>query len=205
VKLFLSSVALIVLVSLAVVVNRLSIPDHNTAATHFDTLIVLGTPSNRDGSASADQRARVSEAVREFKSGVAPAIIMTGGAAHNKFVEAHAMAIFAIKQGVPASAVIEEGEARNTIQNIFYSSQIMHAHSWHSAEVVSSAAHIKRAAMILQTFKKSQPTLAIDWRTHPAPWPPEKNKIHRLFLNIYESSRCLELRIFGFPHSRFLP
>ncbi len=193
------------LLAAAVTLNRLAIPDHNTAATHFDTIIVLGYPANPDGTPSADERARVLEGVREYKAGVAPAIIMTGGAAHNRFVEAHVMAQFAISQGVPASAIVEEGQAENTIQNIFYSAQILRDHHWHSAEVVSSSAHIGRAALILQAFDRSHPALAIDWRTHPAPWPAEFGVIHRTTFTWLEATRCLQIRIFGFPRSRFLP
>ena len=190
---------------LAVVVNRATIPTHNTAATHFDTIIVLGYPANLDGTPSPDERERVLEAVREYKAGVASSIIMTGGAAHNRFVEAHVMATFAVSQGVPAAAITEERQAENTIQNIFYSSEIMRSHQWHSAEVISSSAHLGRAAMILQAFSKSHPSLAFDWRTHPAPWPAEYSLFRRAFTDSLESSRCLQIRIFGFPKSRFLP
>ena len=37
----------------------ITIPTHNTAATHFDTLIVLGYPANSDGTPSPEQRERV--------------------------------------------------------------------------------------------------------------------------------------------------
>jgi len=196
---------LLLLCPLAVALNRLAIPDHNTAATHFDTLIVLGYPANTDGTPSPEQRERVLEAVREYKAGVAADIIMTGGRAHNQFVEAHVMAALARREGVPASAILEEPQAQNTIQNIYYSSQIMQAHNWHSAEVVSSPAHLGRAAMILQAFAKSQPRLAIDWRTHASRWPAEYSLVHRLSLDALEATRCLEIRIFGFPKSAFLP
>jgi len=189
----------------AVTINRLAIPDHNTTATHFDTLLVLGYPANPDGTPSPEQRERVLEAVREYKSDVAPNIIMTGGPAHNQFIEAHVMAALAEGEGVPASAIVEEPQAQNTIQNIYYSSQIMHARNWRSAEVVSSPAHLGRAAMILQVTAKAHPGLAIDWRTHPSLWPTEYSSLHRFFLDSLEATRCLEIRIFGFPKSRFLP
>jgi uncharacterized SAM-binding protein YcdF (DUF218 family) len=205
VKLLRILLILVVLTALDVVVNRQAIPDHNTAATHFDTLIVLGYPANPDGTPSPEERERVLEAVREYKSGVAPKLIMTGGAAHNQLVEAHVMASFAARQGVPASAILEEPQALNTIQNIYYSSEIMKAHNWHSAEVISSPAHLGRAAMILQAFAKSQPTLAFDWRTHAAAWPAEYGTFHRALLDSLEASRCLQIRIFDFPRSRFLP
>ena len=44
----------------------------------------------------------------------------------------------------------------------------MHAHGWSSAEVVSSPSHLGRSALILATFNRRQPALALTWRTHPA-------------------------------------
>lgn len=196
---------LLLICSLSVALNRLAIPDHNTAATHFDTLIVLGYPANPDGTPSPEQRERVLEAVREYKSGIAPNIIMTGGPAHNQFVEAHVMATLAATEGVPASAIVEEPQAQNTIQNIYYSSQIMQAHNWHSAEVVSSPAHLGRAAMILRAMAHAHPDLAIAWRTHPSLWPTEYSVLHRLSLDAFEATRCLQIRIFGLPKSPILP
>ncbi len=188
-----------------VAVNHIAISSQNTSATHFDTLIVLGYPANPDGTPSPEQRERVLEGVREYKSGIAPNLIMTGGPAHNQFVEAQVMAALAEREGVPRSAIVEEPQAQNTIQNIYYSSRIMHAHSWNTAEVISSPAHIGRAAMILQAFARSEPALAIQWRTRASRWPAEHSLPHRLFLNALEATRCLQIRIFGFPKSVFLP
>src|SRR5277367_4063074 len=98
-----------------------SIPAANTNLTHFDTIIALGYPANSDGTPSPEQRERILEGIREFKAGIAPHLIFTGGPAHNQFVEAHVMAMLALAQGVPPDAIIEEGRAQNTIQNIFYS------------------------------------------------------------------------------------
>lgn len=82
----------------------LSVPTTNTTLTHFDTLIVLGYPCNSDGTPSPEQRERVLESVREYKSGIAPHIIMSGGAAHNQYVEAASMKRLAISQGVPPTS-----------------------------------------------------------------------------------------------------
>jgi len=185
--------------------NYFTLPTHNSSATRFDTIIVLGTPTRHDGSPSPEQRERVLEGVREYKAGVAPRIIMTGGPAHNNFVEAQTMAQFAAAQGVPASAIYEEPQAQNTIQNIFYSAQIMHQHNWSSAEVVSSPYHLGRTDLILNTFNSTQPALSIDWQTHAARWPAEYSLGHELTLYSVEAWRCLQLRITGFPPSRFLP
>ncbi len=189
----------------AVVINLFVIPGTNTAATHFDTIIVLGYPANLDGTASPEQRARVLEGVREYKAGAASHLIVTGSAAHNQFVEADVMAALARAQGVPADDIVEEPQALNTIQNIYYSAEIMHAHGWSSAEVVSTPEHLPRAAMILAEFDRTNPGLAIQWKTHAAKWPAEYGIAKRAFLDAFEATRCLEIRIFGLPRSKFLP
>ncbi len=198
-------VILVLAAAVAVAINRATIPSGNTTATHFDTLIVLGNPTTENGNPSAGQRERVLEAVREYKAGVAPAIIMTGGAAHTRFVEAEGMAALAERQGVPASAIVKEPRALNTIQNLYYSEEIMRQHGWTSAEIISSRDHLGRAALIVQALAHSQPADTIQWRTHASPWPREYSLVRRALNTSVEAARCLELRIFGFPHSTFLP
>src|SRR5258708_18855901 len=197
-KLLIFVVALIVLVIGGAALLYRSIPTSNTSLKHFDTIIVLGTPANPDGSPSPEQRERTLEGIREFKAGVAPHLIFTGAAAHNQFVEAHTMATLALAQGVPPDAILEEGQAQNTIQNIFYSQRLMAAHGWTSAEVVSSPNHLPRTALILKHF-------SMQWSAHPAPWPPEYTFWQRAAHYGAETEYCLSLEIFGFPTTRFLP
>jgi uncharacterized SAM-binding protein YcdF (DUF218 family) len=179
------------------VIDR-TLPLSNTSATHFDTIIVLGYPAYQDGTPRPEMRERVLEGVREYRAGVAPRIIVTGGSAHNQYVEAHVMAKLAEAQGVPADAVVEEGQAHDTIQNAYYSVQIMEAHGWHSAEVVSSPSHLRRASLIFAHFP-------ITWRMHAAPWPPEYGFFNRAFHEWYEAVDTGRLRLTSFPESRFLP
>ena len=184
------------IVGIAVVYR--AIPSSDTNLRHFDTIIVLGTPANSDGTPSPEQRERTLEGVREFKAGVAPNLILTGGPAHNQYIEAHVMATLAIAQGVPPSAVIEEDHAQNTIQNIFYSQRIVTRHGWTSAEVVSSPSHLPRTALILEHFP-------LQWRTHPAPWPPQYTFWWRAAHYSVEAQSCLKVRLLGFPRTPFLP
>lgn len=197
-KLLTFLLALVVLMIGGAALVYLSIPSTNTHLTHFDAIIVLGTPARLDGTPSPEQRERTLEGVREFKAGVAPHLIFTGGPAHNQFVEAHTMATLALAQGVPPDAILEEGQAQNTVQNIFYSQRIMAAHGWTSAEIVSSPSHLPRTALILKEF-------SMQWSTHPAPWPPEYDLWQRAAHFGVETEYCLKLRLFGFPTTRFLP
>ena len=190
--------ALVVLVVGGVALVYETIPTHNNNLTHFDTIIVLGTPAKLDGTPSPEQRERTLEGVRQFKAGIAPHLIFTGAAAHNGFVEARVMSALAVAQGVPPSAIIEEPMAQNTVQNIFYSQRIMSIQGWKSAEVVSSPSHLPRAALILEHF-------SFQWSTHPAPWPPEFTLWQRAAHYTVEAEYCVKLRLLGFPTTPFLP
>jgi uncharacterized SAM-binding protein YcdF (DUF218 family) len=162
VRAFLGGILLaVILVGWAVMARRLA-PAANTSRDHFDAILVLGYPADSDGNPTPEEMARVSEAVREYERGVAPRLLFTGGPAHNRFVEADVMAAAAAAQGIPPSAIFVETKADDTIQNACFSERIMRSHGWHSAEIISSAYHLPRAAMI---FGRT----SLDWRMHAAP------------------------------------
>ena len=157
-------VAAVVVIALIVwaAIERHVAPTSNTSLARFDAIIVLGVPADDDGNPTPSELARVTEAVREYDRGVAPRLILTGGAAHNRFVEARVMARAAEAQGIPESAILLEGESNDTIHNACYSARIMKAHGWRSAEVIAAAAHLPRAGMIFSR-------LPLEWSTHAAP------------------------------------
>jgi uncharacterized SAM-binding protein YcdF (DUF218 family) len=148
------------LVAWAVLARALA-PRGNTAQDHFDLLIVLGSPSDADGNPTPTALERVTEAVHEYERGVAPRMIFTGGAAHNRFVEAQVMARTAEAQGIPETVVYVEPEARDTIENACDSVRMMRNHGWRSAEVISSPSHLPRVGMIFSR-------LPLEWRVHAA-------------------------------------
>lgn len=151
----------VTLIAWAATARRLALAS-NTSLNRFDTIIVLGDSADADGNPTPAQLARVTEAVHEYERGVAPRLIMTGGAVVNQFVEARVMARTAEAQGVPASAILVEPEATDTIQNACYSVRIMKSHGWRSAEVVSGPSHLARTGLIMSR-------LPVEWRVHAAP------------------------------------
>jgi len=160
------AVLLAALIAWAALARRIA-PQSNTGRSQFDAIIVLGTPADSDGNPSPTMLERVTEGVREYRRGVASHLIVTGAAAHNKFVEAEAMARVAEAQGVPPAAILKEPNALDTIQNACYSARILKTHGWHSAEVVSSPAHLPRAAMIFAHLASSNPDRdSLEWRMH---------------------------------------
>jgi len=148
--------------------------------------VVLGSSSDGDGNPTPLQLSRVNEAVREYERGAAPRLIVTGGATHAGFVEAEAMARTARAEGIPESAIFKESQAMDTIQNACYSARIMKSHGWRSAEVVSSASHLPRAALIFGR-------VPIEWRVHAAPalTPGSKLDIFSTSLEMLKTVRYL--------------
>lgn len=175
-----------------------TVPFGNTQEQRFDVIIVLGFPANPDGTPSPIEKARVMEGVREYQRGVAPMLLMTGGAAHNQHTEAEVMADFAHSQGVPSEAIVRENQALNTIQNAYYSVEIMKTRGWKSAEVVSSPSHIRRASLIFTRFP-------IRYRVHGAPHPPEVGLLFDTAAYIREIQSTDRIRLLGFTPDRFIP
>lgn len=169
-----------------------SIPLRNTTQQKFDVILVLGTPCNKDGTPSPEQRGRVLEGVSEWRRGVAPVLVMSGGAAHTNRVEADCMAQIAMAQGVPKQAILLERQAHNTVENIHFTRLIMKAHGWTSAEVVTSPSHVPRAAFLLSHFP-------LQWKMRACPWPPEFSVFDKFAHNWREALFTAWLHHHGMP------
>ena len=165
-------------------------PESNTHLARFDAIIVLGYKADSDGNPTPRQLARVTEGVREYMRGVAPRMILTGGPASNRFVEAQVMARVAASEGIPESAIFVEPHAEDTIQNVCYAARIMKAHGWRSAEVVSSAYQLPRAAMILGAAP-------IQWRTHAAPPLAPESGLTSAWLSTVETLKAVRYLVYA--------
>lgn len=176
--------ALCLILTVWAIIARRFAPASNTSLTRFDAIIVLGSPADDDGNPTPMELSRVTEAVHEYERGVAPRLILTGGAAHNRFVEARVMARAAEAQGIPASAIYIEPRAMDTIQNACYSARIMQNHGWHSAEVLSSAFHLPRAGLIFER-------LPLEWRTHAAPTIQSRSLAYQAAVSTVETIKTV--------------
>jgi len=173
-------------------------PRGNTDQTRFDAIIVLGDPADADGNPTPVELARVTEAVHEYERGVAAHIIFTGAAVKNQFVEAQVMARTAEAQGIPAPAVVVEPEARDTIQNACYAVRLMKARGWESAEVVSSAWHLRRAGLIFSH-------MPIAWRAHAAPPLEPGTQWHGDAQALLETLKTVRYLVWARPMERCEP
>lgn len=156
---------ILVLLAVAIAVTYRGVSTGNLPANApVDALLVLGSPAEANGTPGQEQRWRVEEGVREYQAGRAPVMVMSGGPVVNAFAEGHSMALYAERLGVPPEAILEETRARNTLENIRNTRAILLQHGWHRVEVISSAEHLPRAAVLLEATD-------LQWRTHAAPTP----------------------------------
>jgi uncharacterized SAM-binding protein YcdF (DUF218 family) len=167
----------------------LTVPRSNGAGERVDVLLVLGSPTWIDGTLTANQRWRVDEAVREFRAGRAPRILFAGGRTTLQYVEADTMARYALRQGIPESAVLEERGSRTTLENIEDSQEILDANGWRSVEVISSPEHLPRTALLLRSTH-------LLWRVHPAP-TPGRSHLQQVAAYIDEALGTTAFRLFG--------
>jgi uncharacterized SAM-binding protein YcdF (DUF218 family) len=94
-------------------------PSAPVPASGPKTIVVLGYPTARDGTASVVQRYRVRVALRDYRDG--DTMIFCGGVTRAGVKsEAAAMADYAVLKGLPQAAVVLEDRSQSTSQNIEY-------------------------------------------------------------------------------------
>lgn len=110
-----------------------------------DAIIVLGA-AQYDGLPSPVLRARLDHAIALFRDGIAPVLVLTGGKrATDRVTEAAAARDYAIRAGVPATAILVEEEGSNTRTSLVNARDLLLGHGLRSAVLVSDRTHILRS------------------------------------------------------------
>lgn len=107
---------------------------------------------------------RLWQAARLYRHGAAPKIIVSGGNfAHEGMSdksEAKFMRLFLMELGVPAEAIVEEGSARNTIENI---ANVREMVKGGSVALVTSGYHMPRALRIARRSGLNAAAFPVEW------------------------------------------
>jgi uncharacterized SAM-binding protein YcdF (DUF218 family) len=147
----------------------------------YDAIVVLGGgigaahPPEMPQPHLNDGADRIWEAARLWKRGIAPRIIVSGGsflAQHGgpPTTEADAMRIFLMDLGVPSDAIIDEGQALNTIENIRNVRAIV---GQGRVALVTSAYHMPRALQLAARAGLDAGAFPTDFQAAPEarlPW-----------------------------------
>lgn len=152
---FLILVAALAIFAVVEIANRLAASD-TVSLTLADNCAVLvpGYPANDDGTLSPVQRIRVETGISVYRTRHCKKIVFSGGAVANPYIEAKAMASFAITLGIPDRDIIIEGHSRNTWENIGCS--LPYLKNYSSILITSDILHAKRAKRYLC---RQQPSL----------------------------------------------
>jgi uncharacterized SAM-binding protein YcdF (DUF218 family) len=113
-----------------------------------DAIVVLGA-AQYDGRPSPVLEARLAHAVALWKEGIAPWFVVTGGKLPgDRTTEAAVAHEYAIANGVPASAILGEDEAHNTLASLGAVAGQMRERGLRTAVIVSDPTHMLRALRI---------------------------------------------------------
>ncbi|MFT8363104.1 MAG: YdcF family protein [Sporolactobacillus sp.] len=149
-----------------------------------DVIIVLGYPAKKNGEMSSILRERVTQAMRLYHEGIAKRILCAGGAAHNSFIEADVMAQFLMDHDVPEQSIIRERRSRTTFQNLANAKKMMAELGLHTAVIVSSPCHIRKASAYATEF-------GIPHTVEKSKWPRAYTPLGIAIIYLYEYTRML--------------
>ena len=114
-------------------------------AAPSDAIIVLGAAAY-DARPSPVLEERLRHGIDLYRRGMAPTLIFTGGYGTGaRFSESQVARRYALKHGVPASAILIEAESRTTRQNLEQARALMRSHHFNRAIIVSDPLHMARA------------------------------------------------------------
>src|ERR1700733_11919625 len=115
-----------------------------------DAIVVFGA-AEYSGRPSPVLRARLDHAFELFKQGVAPVVIVTGGAALDpSFSEGGVGSDYLKHRGIPGRNLIAETQGSDTAQSAVRVAVIMHANGLRSCVAVSDAYHVFRIKRLLE-------------------------------------------------------
>lgn len=115
------------------------------AAAPADAIIVLGAAAY-DARPSPVFEQRIVHALDLYRRGLAPRVVFTGGfGGAARFAESQVALRYALKHGIPTSAILIETRSRTTRESLAEASALLHRRNLRRVIIVSDPAHMARA------------------------------------------------------------
>lgn len=140
-----------------------------------DAILVLGA-AQYNGRPSPVLRARLDHALDLYDRGLADRIIFTGGiGAGDTLSEAEVSRRYAVRNGVPDSAILVERQGATSAQSVGAAAALMRAHGLETALVVSDSYHMLRLELLvrragIRPLRAPVPNAPIDQATRATRW-----------------------------------
>lgn len=142
-------------------------------AVRADAIIVLGAAAY-DTRPSPVFEERIRHGLDLYQRGYAPVLLFTGGYGNGaRYAEAQVARRYALRQGVPESAILIESNSRNTRENLLEARKLMQQHDLHRVIVVSDPLHMSRALRLARELgidAVGSPTPSTRFRTLQTQW-----------------------------------
>jgi uncharacterized SAM-binding protein YcdF (DUF218 family) len=132
-----------------------------------DVIIVLGA-AQYNGRPSPVFRARLDHALDLYHRGLAPRLIVTGGVGPGDTIsEGEVGRRYALKQGVPDSAILAERAGRTSAESITAAAGLMRDRHLTTALIVSDSYHVLRLQLLarragIEAYRAPAPASPID-------------------------------------------
>lgn len=146
----------------------------------YDAVVVLGCPSEADGSPSRCTLGRAGQAALLWKHGYTKSFIVSGGAVHTPYVEAEAIAQAMTALDVPADRIYLEPDANHTDENVYYSMKVADALGQSRLAIASHGAHAAWACSLMVRWGRACGAFAMDEDELGAFLPPREQQLRAL-------------------------
>lgn len=146
-----------------------------------DAIVVFGA-AEYSGHPSPIYRARLDHAYTLFKSGLAPLIITTGGAAEDpQFSEGGVGRDYLVSRGIADGDIVAETQSSDTNQSAVRVANILRANGFHTCLAVSDGYHMFRVKQMLEregivVYASPRPNSHL-----LSPWPRIRVKLREVF------------------------
>lgn len=134
-----------------------------------DAIVVLGCVVRPQGEPSRALRRRIALANQAYSGEVASRIIVSGGRRHGGYLEADVMRDRLLQEGVPETAILVESRSLTTLENAYYSAQLLRKHGLQRVMVATQHWHMRRAIRAFQYFGVDALAPPADWRNESRP------------------------------------
>jgi uncharacterized SAM-binding protein YcdF (DUF218 family) len=142
-------VALVVLYYVVTLFQVWSTGRHDEARP-VDAIVVLGA-AQYDGKPSPLLAGRLDHALELYREGYAETIVVTGGKQPlDRFTEAAASAAYLEERGVPAGAIVREGEGRTSYESLQGVARLLEERGLDSVLIVTDPFHSLRSRLIAE-------------------------------------------------------
>lgn len=153
-----------------------------------DAAVVLGAAA-WNGRPSPVFEERIKHALTLYNQGRVRVVVFTGGTGRgDNRSEAEVARAYALKRGIPATAVLTETESRSTWENLVGAKRLLDLHGLKRVLLVSDPLHMRRAMTMARD-------LGID--AHPSPTPTSR------FIGFYTQLELLLKETYDYARYKF--